>query len=202
MGGETKEPANPQKRQSRILPRHHQAAYLGLHLACWMQAERKGLGSLEGSTVLGVCGVLIAHRLQAGLEGECGTDFALEIRNHFPPFFGIGKSMETMKVKHVKLYRYEGIHCFMQDTNIFCLQFVTSVSWHVPANHQVVSCWPWHLAGKYCHFLAGWAEVGTRTAGIASGRRSARGVLANRTIHDMALAWYDGFGKWSHGFAN
>ena len=54
-----------------------------------MQAERKGLGSLEGSTVLGVCGVLIAHRLQAGLEGE-GTDFALEIRNHFRHFFWIG----------------------------------------------------------------------------------------------------------------
>lgn len=52
-----------------------------------MQAERKGLGSLEGSTVLGVCGVLIAHRLQAGLEGKCGTDFALEIRNHFRHFF-------------------------------------------------------------------------------------------------------------------
>ena len=77
-----------------------------------MQAERKGLGSLEGSTVLGVCGVLIAHRLQAGLEGY----WAVEITSRI--FFWIGTSMQTMKVKHVKLYRYEGIHCFMQDTNI------------------------------------------------------------------------------------
>ena len=94
----------------------------------------------------------------------------------------------------------------MQDTNILRLHFVTSLQ---------VSAGTYQLITRLFHAGPGILLVNIATSLLAEQKLGLelqvlpvvgavlRGVLANRTILALAgIDRYDGFGKWSHGFAN